>query len=484
VNSGLEVRRMRAEGREVAGTVIAWPGEPSRVSSSSTVETVEMDHEAQEDGNHGDDGKAEEQQQQQHQESQLSPQALNFQDQGQKLFPFGQFPAGSGSASPLYDHQQKHGSAQQISSQQYDFSQHQQGGEQQQQQQQDQSQAQSLDGTNAAHWNMLPGYSAAVRSLNMSLPNGFDAGPFFKYMADAGLLDPSKFAENSNQALQALQLQFQSLKAQQQLHQHALKLQQLQQHGDEDYSEEKTKVTKKRAKRADPDGKGGSVRKRKKSDSCTSKHRGVTWHRRDKRWIARAWIQGKINNLGSYPTEREAAIVVDEKYIEIYGPEAALILKDGITRETALPELLEQEPNQGPRHLKQRETEEEQNETSESQQQHLSLSSPLVAHQQQLLQAPEQKPPQLTVDAPEGEGPGHAGNTESQQSSSGGQGSKNGNLAGLSALQSREEDAAQTLSAVHHFKFPPEQFSPLMSQYPGNNNGSNSSSNNSNQEQE
>lgn len=88
----------------------------------------------------------------------------------------------------------------------------------------------------------------------------------------------------------------------------------------------------KRSRNEDPE-RPMAVRKRKKSTSCTSKYRGVTWHKRDRRWIARAWVDGKIRNLGSFATEKEAALVVERKYIDTYGNSAA-VLKESDLVET------------------------------------------------------------------------------------------------------------------------------------------------------
>jgi len=72
---------------------------------------------------------------------------------------------------------------------------------------------------------------------------------------------------------------------------------------------------------SNPDGspKKPEVRQWRKAKSFSSKYRGVTHHKRDGRWLARAWLDGKIVNLGSFKTERKAARVVKRKYIEVYG---------------------------------------------------------------------------------------------------------------------------------------------------------------------
>jgi len=65
-------------------------------------------------------------------------------------------------------------------------------------------------------------------------------------------------------------------------------------------------------------------RKRKwtKSGKFSSKYRGVTFQKRDSKYIARAWINGKIVHLGTFDKEKEAAKRVREKYREVYGDSA------------------------------------------------------------------------------------------------------------------------------------------------------------------
>jgi len=67
-------------------------------------------------------------------------------------------------------------------------------------------------------------------------------------------------------------------------------------------------------------------RKRRKAPSCSSKYRGVSWHKRDRRWVARAWVHGRTENLGTFVSEKLAAIAVDERLIKSYGPSAEMLL--------------------------------------------------------------------------------------------------------------------------------------------------------------
>jgi hypothetical protein len=63
-------------------------------------------------------------------------------------------------------------------------------------------------------------------------------------------------------------------------------------------------------------------RKRRKVLHSTSKYRGVSWHKRDMRWVARAWVRGKTHNLGTFVSERLAALTVDSCLVKCYGVEA------------------------------------------------------------------------------------------------------------------------------------------------------------------
>jgi len=53
-----------------------------------------------------------------------------------------------------------------------------------------------------------------------------------------------------------------------------------------------------------------------------SKYRGVSWHRRDHRWLARLWVKGKIQWLGAFPSETQAALAVDLRALREFGPGA------------------------------------------------------------------------------------------------------------------------------------------------------------------
>jgi hypothetical protein len=52
------------------------------------------------------------------------------------------------------------------------------------------------------------------------------------------------------------------------------------------------------------------------------KYRGVTYHRKNDKWIAQASVNGKSKYLGTHPTREKAARVYDAFVISTYGPQA------------------------------------------------------------------------------------------------------------------------------------------------------------------
>lgn len=69
-----------------------------------------------------------------------------------------------------------------------------------------------------------------------------------------------------------------------------------------------------------------------KRDSL-SQHKGVSWHKHKKRWIASIKLQGKSYHLGYFDTEREAAEAYDHKARELFGEHASTNFTKG-TRTT------------------------------------------------------------------------------------------------------------------------------------------------------
>lgn len=61
-----------------------------------------------------------------------------------------------------------------------------------------------------------------------------------------------------------------------------------------------------------------------KSSTPQSNFRGVSWHRRDKKWVARTSIDKEITHLGSFRSETLAALVVDLRRIDHYGFEGVV----------------------------------------------------------------------------------------------------------------------------------------------------------------
>jgi hypothetical protein len=58
-----------------------------------------------------------------------------------------------------------------------------------------------------------------------------------------------------------------------------------------------------------------------------SQYKGVTWNRHIEKWTAKIWIDYKCIYLGSYKTEREAAVAYDNAAIKHFGEFAKLNLQ-------------------------------------------------------------------------------------------------------------------------------------------------------------
>mmetsp|Transcript_10426 Transcript_10426/g.17057 ORF Transcript_10426/g.17057 Transcript_10426/m.17057 type:complete len:331 (-) Transcript_10426:377-1369(-) len=58
---------------------------------------------------------------------------------------------------------------------------------------------------------------------------------------------------------------------------------------------------------------------KRRFNTSSSKYRGVSWHRRDRKWLARTWINGRIEHLGCFRSEEMAALAVDLRTIEHFG---------------------------------------------------------------------------------------------------------------------------------------------------------------------
>ncbi len=57
----------------------------------------------------------------------------------------------------------------------------------------------------------------------------------------------------------------------------------------------------------------------KRSDGVSSQYKGVSWHKRDKKFYAAIKLNGKAKHLGSFFNEREAALAYDAAAREHFG---------------------------------------------------------------------------------------------------------------------------------------------------------------------
>ncbi|MCK5611583.1 HNH endonuclease [Candidatus Pacearchaeota archaeon] len=62
----------------------------------------------------------------------------------------------------------------------------------------------------------------------------------------------------------------------------------------------------------------------RKRAGCSSKYKGVSWVKREKKWRAAIKYKGKSSTLGHYDNESDAARVYDKKAKEIFGEFARL----------------------------------------------------------------------------------------------------------------------------------------------------------------
>ena len=57
---------------------------------------------------------------------------------------------------------------------------------------------------------------------------------------------------------------------------------------------------------------------------CSSKYKGVYWHKRDKKWEVQIGLDGALFYLGRFASEQEAAILYNKSAVKMFGPFAFL----------------------------------------------------------------------------------------------------------------------------------------------------------------
>ena len=72
--------------------------------------------------------------------------------------------------------------------------------------------------------------------------------------------------------------------------------------------------------------KGSNTINSKARSDNTSGFKGVTWHKTSKKWHSSVYYKGKRHYLGVYEDINEAALVYNNKAIELFGPFAELNL--------------------------------------------------------------------------------------------------------------------------------------------------------------
>lgn len=67
-----------------------------------------------------------------------------------------------------------------------------------------------------------------------------------------------------------------------------------------------------------------SIMNTKRCSDSLSKYKGISWHKKNKRWFAKIVINGKNKHLGSFKSSKEAAIAYDNSARFLFGEYARL----------------------------------------------------------------------------------------------------------------------------------------------------------------
>jgi len=71
----------------------------------------------------------------------------------------------------------------------------------------------------------------------------------------------------------------------------------------------------------------GNKRNSKKKENCTSKYKGVYWHKKHKKWVAQLCLNYKINHIGYFDNEDDAGQAYNDKIREL-GLEEISVMND------------------------------------------------------------------------------------------------------------------------------------------------------------
>jgi hypothetical protein len=71
-----------------------------------------------------------------------------------------------------------------------------------------------------------------------------------------------------------------------------------------------------------------NARNRRPRPNCRSRYKGISWHKRQKKWAVRIGKRGKGIHLGSFDDQIEAAVAYDRKAEKLFGEFAYLNFPD------------------------------------------------------------------------------------------------------------------------------------------------------------